>query len=210
MRVVIAQITSSYQAGQYLFIHSLDGEKRPFSIANAPLGTIRLELHIRHSQQNDYSTRLLAEIKSTGKLNIQGPQGQCIYSDHSKPLIFLASGTGFAPHKAIIENILAQDAQQNVHLFWCANSESDLYLDELPQHWAHTVPHFRYTPVLYQPECQQQWHGEIGLGHNYITQYYPDLSHHLIYIAGTPEMVKSARVHFLQHGAFQNQLFSDV
>ena len=87
-----------YQAGQYLQIVS-DNEPLSYSIANAPLGSHKYELHIRHSRDNPSNQWLLAEIKRTGSVTIQLPLGACDLSHlhPNKPILFIAGGTGFAP-----------------------------------------------------------------------------------------------------------------
>lgn len=65
-----------YQAGQYLQI-LFANDAFSYSIANAPLGSHRYELHIRHSQDNDYHQSLLAHIKQYGSLRLRLPLGEC-------------------------------------------------------------------------------------------------------------------------------------
>ncbi|MEE9451975.1 MAG: NAD(P)H-flavin reductase [Gammaproteobacteria bacterium] len=190
-----------YIAGQYIEIITADGQHMPFSIANAPLGSKQLELHIRHTTENTYSNYLLNEIKRTGKIKIRGPFGHCIYHPNTpKTTLLMAGGTGFAPIKAIIEQVLAEGDNTPKHLYWGAKNMSDLYLDELPRQWQKTVPHFRYTPVL----------PETGLIYEIIAQDYPSLTNHQVYAAGPPDMIFSALENFQKLGLEKKFMYSDA
>lgn len=80
-----------YQAGQYLQI-VFDQDAFSYSIANAPLGSHKYELHIRHSPENPYTQRLFAHIKEHGVVNIRLPFGVCSieHLDAQRPIIFIA------------------------------------------------------------------------------------------------------------------------
>ena len=138
-----------YQAGQYLQL--LCGEEAlSYSIANAPLGSHHYELHIRHQQGNPYTQPLFADMKQRGKVSLLMPFGTCHVDclDKTKPIIFIAGGTGFAPIKAIIEYLLATGDNRPFSLYWGARALSDLYMDEQVKHWQNHVNQFHYVSQI--------------------------------------------------------------
>jgi CDP-4-dehydro-6-deoxyglucose reductase, E3 len=138
-----------YQAGQYLQI-LCQKEALSYSIANAPLGSHKYELHIRHSRNNPASQALLKLIREQGQVTLRIPLGHCSIARLSpqKPIIFIARGTGFAPIKAMIEQLLADSDPRTFALYWLTRSQSDLYMPTLVQTWQTHVRAFRYFSLL--------------------------------------------------------------
>ncbi|WP_131762227.1 NAD(P)H-flavin reductase [Legionella jamestowniensis] len=193
-----------YQPGQYLQIITEDGELS-YSIANAPLGSHHYELHIRHSQDNAANLQLLAEIKQKGAVKIRVPQGNCHLDKLSpqRPILFIAGGTGFAPIKAMIEQLLATGDKRPFELFWGARSQSDLYMDEKVMQWQAHVEHFHYFSLL--SNTSKETLASVILDH-----HSSDLQLWQIVIAGPFDMVYAIRDILLEQGVPREQLFSDA
>lgn len=194
-----------YQAGQYLDI-VLANEELSYSIANAPLGSHKYELHIRHSADNPSNQRLLAEIKQKGKLEIRMPLGDCHLDilAKQKPILFIAGGTGFAPIKAMIEQLLASNDERTFELFWGARSQSDLYMHEKVIHWQTHASHFRYFSLLPNSRAQDT------LASMVIEQHQQDLNDWQFVISGPFDMVFATRDALVLQGVQESQLFSDA
>jgi CDP-4-dehydro-6-deoxyglucose reductase len=193
-----------YQAGQYLKL--LLGETELYySIANAPLGSRRYELHIRHSRDNPFDARLFDEIKQNGAITLQAPFGQCDFAhlDPHLPIIFIAAGTGFSPVNAIIEQLLALGDPRSFELIWSARTQSDLYLDEKVKKWQNQVPQFQYTTLL--SSFQQQTPATMLLSRDV-----SDLQAWQFVISGPLDMVFSTRDQLVAHGVPVNRLHSDA
>jgi CDP-4-dehydro-6-deoxyglucose reductase len=206
--IMLPQEQFTYLAGQYTCIVTPDGRRTPFSIANAPLGSRRLEFHIRHAPDSAYSRYLLTQIKQQKSLNITHAQGSCIYENPRQlPVILLAGGTGFAPMKAIIEQMLSDTLSHPVYLYWGARKKNDLYLPEIPELWQRTMDAFHYVPVLSEPE--QSWNGRAGWVHTAVVQDIGDLKNYQVYAAGPQAMVEQAYQLFLQHGLPATAMRSD-
>lgn len=194
-----------YIAGQYLEIES-ENEYLAYSIANAPLGSKHYELHIRHSLGNPFEQPLFASIKAKGYVNVRLPKGNCHLNqlDAAKPIIFIAGGTGFAPVKAMIEQLLATGDQRPFELYWGARSQSDLYMDEKVRSWQSHVSHFTYNALLASPDQK-----ETLVTH--LLRHHPDdLATFQIIISGPFDMVYSCRDVLLTNGIQRQQLFSDA
>jgi CDP-4-dehydro-6-deoxyglucose reductase len=193
-----------YQAGQYLQI-ILGEDAFSYSIANAPLGSHQYELHIRHSPDNLTSQRLMAEIQTKGTLTIRLPFGDCEQSrlHPTKPLLFIAGGTGFAPIKAMIEQLLAEGNPRIFELFWSARSKSDLYMDEMVSHWQAHVRPFQYISLLSDTS-------KISMGSVILERHAHTIKDWQMVISGPFDMVYTLRDQMVACGVSPNNLLSDA
>ena len=186
-----------YLAGQYIEFLLKDGKRRSYSMANAPHEEGPLELHIRHMPGGTFTDHVFANLKERDILRFEGPLGTFfLREDSNKPIIFLASGTGFAPIKAIIEHMFYSEIDRPMTLYWGARTQADMYMKELAEQWAQIRPHFNFIPVISEAKPEDQWNGRTGLVHQAVMQDHPDLSGHQVYACGVPIMVDSARRDF--------------
>lgn len=193
-----------YYAGQYLQI--LFGEEAfSYSIANAPLGSHKYELHIRHSLENPYNQRLFEHIKEHASVTINLPFGECSmeHLDAHRPILFLAGGTGFAPVKAMIEQLLSRADKRPFELFWGARLQNDLYMDEKVNSWQTHVTHFNYFSLLSEENPEP-------LVSFVLARHPKDLADWQIVISGPFDMVYSTRDALIHHGVPPDHLFSDA
>lgn len=202
--VLAPQTYVDYQAGHYLQI-LLGDEALSYSIANAPLGSRKYELHIRHSPDNRSNQRLLEEIKQKGMLTIRVPLGECEWRrlDPVKPILFIAAGTGFAPIKAMIEQLLADGTTRVFELFWGARSKSDLYMDDKVAHWQHHVRHFHYVSCLSNNR-------ETTLSAMVIARHKKNLNDWQMVLSGPFDWVYETRNELVAAGVRREHLFSDA
>jgi CDP-4-dehydro-6-deoxyglucose reductase len=194
-----------YEAGQYLQILS-SGEWLSYSIANAPLGARHYELHIRRDPTNKSNQRLFTEIKQLGRVLIRLPLGDCHLEklDPVKPILFIAGGTGFAPIKAMIEQLLATGDKRSFALYWGARSQSDLYLDDKVLQWQAHVSHFRYVSLIAANNNRDT------LATLVLKQKEHDLSQYQFVISGPFDMVYATRDALIAVGVLNSQLYSDA
>jgi CDP-4-dehydro-6-deoxyglucose reductase len=198
-----------FLAGQYLDFILSDGRKRAFSIANAPHDDELIELHIRHVGGGKFTDYVFSKMKEKAVLRIEAPLGSYyLREDSQRPVILMGGGTGFAPLKAIIEHAFYLGITRPMHLFWGVRSQRDLYLKDLPEHWAETHENFRYTPVLSEPDAD--WTGRTGWVHDAVVADYPDLSGHDLYMSGPPPMINAAKDSFIACGLTMDNMYSDA
>ncbi|MCX8146165.1 MAG: CDP-6-deoxy-delta-3,4-glucoseen reductase [Azovibrio sp.] len=199
-----------FRAGQYIDILLKDGKRRSYSLANAPEQEGVLELHIRHVPGGLFTEQVFGAMKVKDILRFEGPHGGFFLREESaKPVILLASGTGFAPIKSIVEHALAQGNRRPLHIYWGCRKQVDLYMSALPETWAAQHPHIQYTPVLSEPEAG--WTGRAGFVHQAVMADYPDLAGHQVYACGAPAMIDAARKDFIAQCALpEEEFFSDA
>jgi CDP-4-dehydro-6-deoxyglucose reductase len=196
-------------AGQYLDFILQDGHKRAFSIANAPHDDALIELHVRHVPGGAFTDHVFHGMAEKTILRIQAPLGTFILREESdRPMIFVGGGTGFAPLKGMIEHAMYCGTHRPMHLYWGVRSRRDLYLPELPEHWARDWPGFAYTPVFSEPD--PDWGGRTGFVHEAVVADHPDLSGFDIYMSGPPAMVEAGRLACEARGATMDHMFSDA
>jgi CDP-4-dehydro-6-deoxyglucose reductase len=197
-----------YQAGQYVEFVLANGQRRAFSLANAPNGTSLIELHIRRVPGGSFTSYVFTELQAKAILRVYGPLGAFFLRASEKPAILVGGGTGFAPIKGMLEQAFTQGLTRRLHLYWGVRAQRDLYLD-LPQRWAEQHPNFSYTPVLSEPTLTEAWVGRTGWVHEAVAADYPDLSQHEVYMSGPPPMVQAGRQAFSAHGLPDTALYYD-
>lgn len=200
-----------FYAGQYIDILTKDGQRRAFSIANAPHDDEFVELHIRKVPGGKFTDRVFHELQPRAMLRIEGPLGSFyLREDSDRPVILMGGGTGYAPLKGILEHAFEIGFAHPMHLFWGVRGMRDLYLQDRIREWESSFPNFTYTPVLSEPDAGEVWRGETGLVGDAVIRKYRDLSRHDIYMSGPPAMIESARLSFLAHGMSDDRAFSDA
>ena len=190
-----------YRAGQYVEFILRDGARRSYSMANAPhdLGSPpAMELHIRHMPGGKFTDQVFSTLKEKDILRMEGPFGSFfLRADSSKPMILLASGTGFAPIKAIVQQLQHLGSDRPAVLYWGCRRKADLYQQACCEQMAAEMPNLRYVPVLSEPAPEDAWTGRTGFVHQAVMTDFPDLSGHQVYACGAPVMVESAQRDFV-------------
>ena len=190
-----------YRPGQYIEFILRDGARRSYSMANAPHtqgDKPGIELHLRHMPGGKFTDHVFGAMKEKEILRIEGPFGSFfLREDSARPIVLLASGTGFAPIKAIIEHMQFKGMGRPAALYWGCRSKADLYLHDWATNAAEQMPRLTYIPVLSEPKAQDLWAGRTGLVHEAVMQDLPDLSAHQVYACGAPIMVESAQRDFI-------------
>ena len=204
-----------YHAGQYVEFILRDNARRSYSMANAPHtqgDKPAIELHIRHMPGGKFTDHVFGAMKDKDILRLEGPFGSFfLREDSDKPIVLLASGTGFAPIKAIIEQLEFKGSTRPAVLYWGARRKADLYLHDWAEAAAARLPNLRYVPVLSEPAPDDAWTGRTGFVHRAVMADLPDLSGHQVYACGVPIMVESAQRDFVAHcGLPEDEFYADA
>lgn len=190
-----------YHAGQYIEFVLRDGARRAYSMANAPqpqatapAKASTVDLHIRHMPGGRFTDHVFTSMKEKEILRIEGPFGSFYLRENSpKPIILLASGTGFAPIKALIEQLQLTHSPRSVVLYWGGRRPLDLYMDAWVREQVAKMPSLGYVPVVSDALPEDGWKGRIGFVHQAVLDDFADLSGYQVYACGAPMMVESAR-----------------
>ena len=201
-----------YHAGQYVEFILRDGARRSYSMANAPhtlieSGAPMVDLHIRHMPGGKFTDHVFGAMKEKEILRIEGPYGSFHLQESPKPIVLLASGTGFAPIKAIIEHMQFMGITRDAVLYWGGRRPHDLYLHDWVLARCAEMPHLTYVPVVSDALAEDAWSGRTGFVHQAVLQDLPDLSGHQVYACGAPIVVDSARKDYVEKAGLPSEEF---
>lgn len=188
-----------FRAGQYVEFVRPDGSRRSYSIANPPSndGVRRIELHVRHVPGGQFTDYVFNGMQVRDVLRLEMPLGSFFLREKSdKPIVMLASGTGFAPIRSIVEYSLQRGFKRQITIYWGGRRREDLYMAELAQRWADEHEHIRFVPVLSDPTPACQWTGRTGFVHRAVMDDYSSMRGVEVYACGAPVVVESARRDF--------------
>lgn len=193
--------------GQYIDVIGPAGIRRSYSLANSSFNNKQLELHIRAVDGGVMSEYWFGQAKVNDLLRLNGPLGTFFLRDiKDLDLIFLATGTGFAPIKAMLESIAGFEADQqprSVTVFWGGRTEHDFYMD-LPS----VSLKFRFVPVLSRAEAN--WSGAHGHVQHVLLSLQSDLSKAVVYACGSDAMIQGAKNSLTMAGLPTNRFYSDA
>lgn len=198
-----------YLAGQYVEFILADGRRRAFSIANAPHDDATLEFHIRHIKGGEFTSHVFDDMNVGEILRIEGPLGTFfLREDSERPVIMLATGTGFGPVKGIIEHAIAEHSHRRIIFYWGARTKDGLYMNDLAEKWAAENANIEYRPVLSQPS--DGWEGRTGHVQDAVLADFDDLTGYELYACGHPDMVYSAKDALVAKGMDPDHCYSDA
>lgn len=200
----------AFTAGQYLNVVLDDGQRRAFSFANPPHDDALIEMHVRLVPGGRFTTHVFQAMKAGDTLQLEGPLGRFTLNESTRPILFVAGATGFAPIKSIIEDAFRRGLTRPMQLYWGVRKRQDLYMLDLAEQWARGHSNFRVTPVVSDGAPGDGWTGRRGLVHEAMLADHPDLSGFEIYACGSMKMVETAVPAFVAHGMDEAFCFSDA
>ena len=210
-----AHTAFQFHAGQYLEFILRDGSRRAYSMATPPhvaANTPAIELHIRHMPGGKFTDHVFGAMKEKEILRAEGPFGSFfLREDSDKPMVFLASGTGFAPIKALLEHMQHKGMTRPVSLYWGGRRPEDLYMDAWLKELSTSMPNLSYVPVISDALPEDHWSGRTGYVHQAVLDDFADLSGHEVYACGAPVVVDAARSSYTsQRGLPEECFFADA
>ena len=158
-----------------------------------------------------FTDHVFGAMKEKEILRGEGPFGSFfLREDSKKPMILLASGTGFAPIKALIERMQHQKIRRPAALYWGGRRPRDLYMDGWIRERLADLPQLYYVPVVSYALPEDDWTGRTGLVHQAVLDDFADLSGFQVYACGAPIVVDSARTAYgEQRGLPAEEFFAD-
>jgi len=196
-----------YYPGQYVDLIGVGGARRSYSIANAFDTSNRLELHIKKVLDGTMSEYWFNSAKEGDLLRVKGALGTFFLRDVAgKNLIFLATGTGIAPVKAMLEGlseIPTCEQPASVTVYWGGRIPSDLYYE-----FSGFDFRFHFEPVLSRPSSD--WLGKVGYVQNVLLSEGSDLNNAEVYACGSDAMIRSARELLVKAGLPERSFYSDA
>lgn len=198
--------TANFQfiEGQYLDV-IWNSIRRSYSIASIS-SEKEITLLIKCFENGQMSDYWFNKIQANDLLRIEGPKGTFFLRDADKSLVFLATGTGIAPIKSILNNLEQDtDYQQEypITVYW-GNRFPEEFVWRADLHKLKVD----FYNVLSQPVVD--WADETGYVQDVALVKQQNLSDVAVYACGSNAMIQSARQKFLVAGLSEKQFYSDA
>lgn len=197
----------AFEPGQYLKVLLEDGSHRSFSMASAPRGNA-VDFHVRQIAGGRFTSQQLPQLRAGDRLDVELPHGSfSLRKEDYRPLLMVATGTGLAPIKSMLESLMDDPDCPPVWLYWGMRAAGDLYLHDEIASWGERLYDFQYVPVL--SRADERWQGRRGYVHDAVAADLGDLSEHAIYLCGSPNMIRDAKQTFMALGAQAPFVYAD-
>jgi len=195
-----------YLAGQYINVIGMNGVRRSYSIANARRKDGKITLHIRKVDGGQMSQYWFAEAKVNDLLRLEGALGTFyLRTGAVRNLILIATGTGIAPLKAMLEQLAANieyKQYDQIYLYWGGRVEKDIY-------WR---PDFPKLPLVFVPVFSRDSpsQGRTGYVQNAVLADSIDLASAEVYACGSEVMIRDALKSMLAAGLKKGNFYFDA
>ena len=201
-----------FMSGQSVSL-SLPGlPPRHCPIASCPCNGTQLEFHIQRVVGDAFCEHVFTRLKPSQAIQVCGPQGKLTFDKTStRPVIFFAHDTGFAPVKSLVEYAISLEGEQSMALYWTAPRDGGHYLDNLCRSWADALDNFIYIPLTScdgRRTAERQRRDLSGVRR--VLADHPDLSGHDVYFAGPQGLASVARRLFTEHRLPAKRFFAEV
>lgn len=197
----------SFIPGQYIDVIGPNGVRRSYSLANSNLADNVLELHIRAVEGGALSQYWFNRAKVNDLLRLNGPLGTFFLRETANiDLIFLATGTGIAPVKAMLESMMSlpdEHRPKSLTVLWGGRNAQDHYMDIARIPGNHT-----YIPVQSRPDSG--WLGAKGYIQDVLVGLTLGLNNAAVYACGSDAMIQSAKKRLVDAGLSPNRFYSDA
>ena len=202
---------AKFKAGQYLQVTLPDGSRRSYSMANPPHESDSLQLHIRHVPGGQF-TQIVPQLKARDTLQVELPYGNFeLKEESSAPMLCVVGGTGFAPVKSLLDDMVKKGVKRPVTLVWGGRNRNGLYLLPAVERWQKLMPGFAFVPALEDAEQAQALSGFHGRVDEAVRARFDALAGHEVYCCGSPAMVAAVRKACVEErGLDPHHFFSDV
>lgn len=197
-----------YLPGQYIDVTGPRGLRRSYSIANSTSSAKFIELHVREVNGGAMSEYWFSQAKINDLLRFRGPLGTFVlrHSSAARNVVFLATGTGIAPVKAMLESIATMpkdDAPKSVSVYWGGREPNDFYID-----LSRVMGTGTFVPVL--SRARSGWSGMQGYVQHAFLAHHQSVSNIDVYACGSEVMIHDAKKVLLQSGLPAAQFHSDA
>jgi ferredoxin-NADP reductase len=189
-----------FVAGQFVSIREARGEKfitRAYSIASPPRGNSTFDLCLNRVE-NGFMSNFLCDLTVGQTTSIHGPHGLFVLKPEVEDVILVATGTGVAPFRSMVQDLLAKDSNgqppqkgRNIWLVYGTRYPVDVYYQEEFEQLAAEHPNFHYVATL--SRAPEEWTGSRGYVQEYVRTIVGQRKDMHVYICGLNEMVSSVR-----------------
>ncbi len=182
-----------FKVGQSYAVELPGGLSRSYSVASSELQKETIEFLIRRVTNGVFTSLLFSDGFRVGdQMKLKGPDGEAVFNTpKGRKAIFLATGTGIAPIKSMIQTLIEKDdlKDRSLHIYWGVRTSDDLFVDELFKDWAAHYPEIHYTPIV---SGEESWKGVTGHVQTQAAIDHGDMSEVDVYMCGNGRFIRSA------------------
>ncbi|MEO6271064.1 MAG: FAD-binding oxidoreductase [Lautropia sp.] len=184
---------AKFKAGQYLQVQLPDGSRRSYSMANPPHESDTLQLHIRHVPDGQF-TRIVPTLKPGDLLKVELPFGNFELKEASAaPMLCVVGGTGFAPVKSLLDDLVRNGIGRPVTLIWGGRNQAGLYLMSAVERWKKLLRGFTFIAAVENAPEAHALNGFHGRVDDAVRAHCATLAGHEVYCCGAPAMVAAVK-----------------
>lgn len=182
---------------------------RAYSIASDPADGQELDLEIRYVPNGICTTYVHRQLEQGHRVTINGPYGDFFLRDSDREIVFIAGGSGMAPVRSILLDMVAKQSTRQSRYFFGARAQRDLFLVDEMRSLEKQLPAFRFIPALSEPAPGDQWDGETGLVTEVIDRHLDDASEMEAYLCGSPLMIDACVGVLKARGVPEDRIYYD-
>jgi NAD(P)H-flavin reductase/hemoglobin-like flavoprotein len=198
-----------YLAGQYVTVETPQRPRmwRSLTPANAPGPDCVMEFHV-HTVPGGWVSRAIVSHARVGDVwRIGPPMGQMTLDPRSRAdLLMVAGGTGLAPARSLIEQLMIDGTDRKVALFVGGRTWDSLYDIDTLRRMAQDNPWLTVVPVV--EEDGRRYGAETGTLGEVVARYGAWADRQVV-VAGSPPMVRSTVSAMLDAGTPFMQIHYD-
>ena len=206
------RVKFDFLPGQYIDL-KFQGISRSYSIASLPTNENIIELHLKNIPDGAMSSKIFKPVIPNQLMQIEGPKGTFFLRGRdSGDIVFLATGTGFAPVKSMVSQLIVDGFSGKIFIYW-GNRTKDLFYDDSPNEWQKKHDNIVYEPCLSQPD--KEWDKYEGYIQNRVLEdvlesALYDLTNVDVYACGSNSMILSAKEVLIKAGLKNDNFYSDA
>ena len=185
-----------FTAGQFVSMKAPhDGREmtRAYSIASPPRGDQTFDICLNRVEDGFFSN-YLCDLEEGAEIKFHGPHGYFVLKEPVRDSIFIATGTGIAPMRGMLQWLFSEPSRHQGREFWLVfgvRYPHDLYYNEEFLQLAREHPNFHYIPTL--SRAGEDWQGARGYVQEHVRRLALERSNLDAYICGLKDMVEANR-----------------
>ena len=187
--------------GQYIDVIGPDSLRRSYSIANS-MGDKTITLWIKKVENGAFSQYWFNKAQEKDLLRIEGPKGTFFFRNGQKKIILLATGTGIAPIKSMLDKLDESTTDVDFHLYWGNRKPEDFFWE----------PNYKNLNLKYTAVLSQIIDGHVGSGYvqDIAIKQHQNLENTEVYACGSIDMIEAARTLLIKNSLEEKSFYSDA
>ena len=208
-------VAMQFTPGQYVQLLTPEYGKntesvyRAYSISSDATDSSHIELIIRLVPGGLCTTYCFEHLNEGDSIRLNGPHGDFRLSEKESPMIFIAGGSGMAPMKCLLHQMVNKNIRRPCTYFFGANRTEELFMGDLMKEFEEKLPDFKYVPVVANPAPDSGWNGETGLVTEAVRRSFQSAAGCEAYLCGSPGMIDASIAVLKELGIAEDSIFYD-